>query len=65
MAITTERELYEHYSDNTITHNNINDLISDWVDTLQLQDSNGNIYTEETLKSFLKSYYTDVSDWSF
>ena len=29
MAFTTERELYEHYSDDTITHNNINDLIND------------------------------------
>ena len=27
MAFTTERELYEHYSDNTITHNNIDSLI--------------------------------------
>ena len=64
MAITTERELFEHYSDNTITHNNIDDLIADWL-SLEFNDSDGNLYTEETLKSSLKRYYTDVTDWSF
>ena len=65
MAITTERELFEYYSDDTITHNNIDDLISDWIDTLYLNDSDGNLYNEETLKDSLKEYYTDISDWSF
>ena len=65
MAITTERELYESYSDDTITHNDIDDLIEDWIDTLQLFDSDGNLYTEETLKSSLKTYYTNITDWSF
>ena len=65
MAFTTERGLFEHYSDNTITHNNIDDLISDWIDTLHLTDSDGNRYTEETLKSSLKAYYSDIDDWSF
>ena len=65
MAITTERGLYESYCDDTITHSNIDDLIEDWIDTLQLTDSDGNIYTEETLKSSLKTYYTDITDWSF
>ena len=46
MAITTERGLYESYSDDTITHSNIDDLITDWIDTLQLTDSDGNLYTE-------------------
>ena len=65
MDITTERELFEYYSDDTITHNSIDDLISDWVDTLYLNDSDGNLYTEETLKDSLKEYYTDINDWSF
>ena len=65
MAFTTERELYEHYSDDTITHNNINDLINDWINELQLQDLNNNLFTEETLKEFLKTSYSDVTDWSF
>ena len=65
MAITTERGLYESYSDDTITHSNIDDLITDWIDTLQLTDSDGNLYTEETLKSSLKTYYTNITDWSF
>ena len=65
MAITTERGLYESYSDDTITHNDIDDLIEDWIDTLQLFDSDGNLYTEETLKSSLKTYYTNITDWSF
>tara|TARA_R100001377_G_scaffold9689_1_gene4934 strand:- start:658 stop:855 length:198 start_codon:yes stop_codon:yes gene_type:complete len=65
MAFTTERELYEHYSDDTITHNNINDLINDWINELQLQDLNNNLFTEETLKEFLKTSYSNVTDWSF
>ena len=64
MALTTERGLFEHYSDDTITHDDIDALISDWL-SLEFTDSDGNLYTEETLKSSLKEYYTDISDWSF
>ena len=65
MAFTTERGLFEHYSDDTITHNNIDDLIIDWIDTLLLTDNDGNLYTEETLKDSLKAYYSDIDDCSF
>ncbi len=65
MAIITERGLCESYSDDTITHSNIDDLIEDWIDNLLLTDSDGNLYTEETLKSSLKTYYTNITDWSF
>ena len=64
MSITTERELFEHYSDNTITHNNIDDLIADWI-SLKFDDTNGNLYNEETLKSSLKTWYPNINDWSF
>ena len=65
MNFTTEQQLYEHYSDGTITHNNINDLISDWINTLQLTDIDGNLYTEETLKNYLKTSCPNITDWSF
>jgi len=45
MAIITERGLCESYSDDTITHSNIDDLIEDWIDNLLLTDSDGNLYT--------------------
>tara|TARA_E500000305_G_C3819488_1_gene142230 strand:- start:200 stop:397 length:198 start_codon:yes stop_codon:yes gene_type:complete len=65
MNFTTEQQIWEHYSDDTITHNNINDLINDWINELQLQDSNNNLFTEQTLKQFLKTSYSNVTDWSF
>jgi len=65
MAIITERGLCESYSDDTRSDSNIDDLIEDWIDNLLLTDSDGNLYTEETLKSSLKTYYTNITDWSF
>ena len=43
MNFTTEQQLWEHYSDDTITHNNINDLINDWLNVLQFTDNDGNL----------------------
>ena len=65
MNFTTEQQLWEHYSDDTITHNNINDLINDWLNVLQFTDNDGNLLTEQDLKNYLKTTYTNITDWSF
>ena len=65
MSLTTEQQIWEHYSDDSITYNNINDLINDFLNELHVSDDNGNLYTEETLKNKLKSLHSDVTDWSF
>ena len=65
MNFTTEQQLWEHYSDNTITHNNINDLINDWLNVLQFTDNDGNLLTEQELKNYLKTTYPNIMDWSF
>ena len=65
MNFTTEQQLWEHYSDDTITHNNINDLINDWLNVLQFTDNDGNLLTEQELKNYLKTTYTNITDWSF
>ena len=61
---TTEKQLWEYYSDDTITHNNINDLINHWLNVVQFTD-NGNLLTEQELKNHLKTIYPDITDWSF
>jgi len=61
---TTEQQLWEYYSDDTITHNNINDLINNWLNVVQFTD-NGNLLTEQELKNYLKTIYPDITDWSF
>ena len=65
MNFTNEQQLWEHYSDDTITHNNINDLINDWLNVLQFTDNDGNLLTEQELKNYLKTTYTNITDWSF
>ena len=65
MNFTTEQQLWEHYSDDTITHNNINDLINDLLNVLQFTDNDGNLLTEQELKNYLKTTYTNITDWSF
>ena len=65
MNFTTEQQLWEHYSDDTITHNNINDLINDWLNVLQFTDNDGNLLTEQELKNYLKTIYPNITDWSF
>ena len=65
MNFTTEQQLWEHYSDDTITHNNINDLINDWLNVLQFTDNDGNLLTEQELKNYLKTTYPNIMDWSF
>ena len=65
MNFTTEQQLWEHYSDDTITHNNINDLINDWLNVLQFTDNDGNLLTEQELKNYLKTTYPNITDWSF
>ena len=65
MNFTTEQQLWEHYSDDTITHNNINDLINDRLNVLQFTDNDGNLLTEQELKNYLKTTYTNITDWSF
>ena len=65
MSFTTEQQIWEYYSDDSITYNNINDLINDFLNELHVSDDNGNLYTEETLKNKLKSLHSDVTDWSF
>tara|TARA_Y100000361_G_scaffold131743_1_gene128633 strand:- start:1102 stop:1299 length:198 start_codon:yes stop_codon:yes gene_type:complete len=65
MNFTTEQQLWEHYSDDTITHNNINDLINDWLNVLQFTDNDGNLLTEQELKNYLKTNYPNITDWSF
>ena len=61
---TTEKQLWEYYSDDTITHNNINDLINHWLNVVQFTD-NGNLLTEQELKNHLKTIYPNITDWSF
>jgi len=65
MNFTTEQQLWEHYSDDTITHNNINDLINDWLNVLQFTDNDGKLLTEQELKNYLKTTYPNIMDWSF
>ena len=65
MNFTTEQQLWEYYSDDTITHNNINDLINDWLNVLQFTDNGGNLLTEQELKNYLKTTYPNIMDWSF
>jgi len=65
MNFTTEQQLWEYYSDDTITHNNINDLINDWLNVLQFTDNDGNLLTEQELKNYLKTTYSNITDWSF
>jgi hypothetical protein len=65
MNFTTEQQLWEYYSDDTITHNNINDLINDWLNVLQFTDNDGNLLTEQELKNYLKTTYPNITDWSF
>ena len=65
MNFTTEQQLWEHYSDDTITHNNINDLINDWLNVLQFTDNDGNLLTEQELKNYLKTTYPNIMDCSF
>ena len=62
---TTEQQLWEYYSDDTITHNNINDLINHWLNVVQFTDNDGNLLTEQELKNHLKIIYPDITDWSF
>ena len=65
MNFTTEQQLWEYYSDYKITHNNINDLINDWLNVLQFTDNDGNLLTEQELKNYLKTTYPNITDWSF
>ena len=61
MNFTTEQQLWEHYSDNTIKHNNINDLINDWLNVVQFTDNDGNVLTEQELKNHWEEWYLMTS----